>query len=297
MSASPATSAPLVSVVVSTYREVADGSQPDGADSTLARAVRSVMAQTYRHWELVVVSDHPPLPDRERIEGFVRGLGDSRVRHHDLPEHGGIQVLGSSAKRAGIERSSGPLIAFLEADNEWDPGHLERGAAAFQQDPALDLVYADTMVRLASSCPEAPLLTALAIVAPPARLLGPLVGATFRWNKPDWDPRSRQQLEQYNFIDASDAIFRRDSYLAAGPLPLSVDSDWLLWRRFLRAGRDRFRHVPHVGSYFATTTWQQHANYFALTLVQQFGIPFDMRAKQAELRQARDAVYSAKHQA
>jgi glycosyltransferase involved in cell wall biosynthesis len=296
MSASQAASAPLVTVVVSTYREVADGQEPDGRDSTLARAVRSVVAQTYPRWELVVVSDHPPAPDRERIECFLGGLGDPRVRHYDMPEHGGTRVLGSAAKRAGIERGSGPLIAFLEADNEWDQGHLARGVAAFQDDPTLDLAYADSVVRLAPASAAAPLLAALGSVAPPP-LLGPLAGAAFRWEKPDWDARSRQQLEQYNFIDASDAIFRRDSYLAAGPLPLRVDSDWLLWRRFLRAGRDRFRHIPHVGSYFATSSWQQHANYFALTLIQRFDIPFDMRAKQVELRQARAAVYDAKHRA
>ncbi len=273
----------LVSVVLSTYREVADGQHPDGADSPLAQAIRSVLTQSYPHLELVVVSDHPPAADRARIERLVARLRDVRVHYHDLPQHGGVALLGSGAKRAGIERSRGPLIAFLEADNVWDRGHLARAVVALAADARLDLVYADSIVRLAPSAP-----------APP--LFRPPLGRTFRWSKPDWNAQARAQLLQYNFIDASEAVFRRASYEAAGPVPLTIDCDWLLWRRFLQAGRDRFQRIPVVGSYYTTTSWEQHANYFALTLVQRFGLPFDMRAKQAEVHETRTAAYERKHQ-
>jgi glycosyltransferase involved in cell wall biosynthesis len=274
---------PSVAVVISTYREIADGRRADAEDSKLARAVRSVLAQTFTDWELVIVSDQPPAADLAALEGYVRRLGDPRVRHHTMDEHGGIQLLGSACKRAGIEHSRAPLIAFLEADNAWDAGFLGRGVRAFQQDPSLDLVYHDTLVRLEPSASD-PLPFAL------------WMSAEFVWHKPDWDRRSRRMLEHYNFVDASDAMFRRDTYQAAGPLPLRVDSDWLLWRRFLRGGRDRFRHIPAIGSYFATTSWRQHANYFGLTLIQRFDIPFDMRERQYALRQERDAAYGRKHQ-
>ena len=293
----PAGAAPLVTVVMSTYREIADGRRADGTDSSLARAVRSVLAQTYTNWELVVISDHPPEDALRRISAFLDSLREPRARHHDMQERGGLTMLGSVAKHAGVERSSGPLIAFLDADNAWHPDFLARGVAAFLSDPTLDLVYFDTMVRRARAVPAFPDIDALSRISLPHYLAGPLVGAAFRWRKPDWDAQGRRLFERYNFIDSGDALFRRDCYEAVGHIPFGVLNDWHLWLSFLGIGRDRFRHIPIVGQCFATATWGHHIRLYYLTLVHRFDIPFDLRAYERATRTAQHAVYERKHDA
>src|SRR5690606_29351956 len=73
------TGQPKVSVITSTYREVADGEMENGRDSMLARAVDSVRAQTLVDWELWVVADCPPPEDLHKIEQLLASYEDDRI--------------------------------------------------------------------------------------------------------------------------------------------------------------------------------------------------------------------------
>ena len=90
-----------------------------GRPELLLRAVRSVLAQTLREIEAVVVIDGQDLATERALEALARE--DGRVRVIALP----VSVGGSDARNRGVAEASGKWIAFLDDDDEWLPGKLE----------------------------------------------------------------------------------------------------------------------------------------------------------------------------
>ncbi len=84
-------------------------------------AVESVLAQTVQDWELVIVDDGSDDDLAERISPYL----SDRVSYHRMP-HSGV----SAARNYGLRHSSNPFIAYLDSDNAWRPGFLERMGAA-----------------------------------------------------------------------------------------------------------------------------------------------------------------------
>ena len=82
----------------------------------IKRALDSVLAQTYQNFELIVVNDGSTDESAEAVKMFT----DPRIRliHQ---ENGGE----CAARNRGIYESRADLIAFLDADDEWMPEHLE----------------------------------------------------------------------------------------------------------------------------------------------------------------------------
>lgn len=120
---SPPADEPLVSVVVPTYGRDRDH---------LRDAVESVVAQTHDRVELVVVDD-----SAEGVRGTVTDVaGDLRVTLCRDGDHDGA----GAARNTGIEAAAGPLIAFLDDDDAWDPGKLARQVAAMRADLGVGLV-------------------------------------------------------------------------------------------------------------------------------------------------------------
>jgi glycosyltransferase involved in cell wall biosynthesis len=98
-----------VSVIIPYYR----------ASQTIARAVKSALAQTVRPHEILIVDDGSPDNAARATEEF-----SSSVTLIRKPNGGA-----ASARNLGIERSKGEWIAFLDADDYWEPGKLERQLA------------------------------------------------------------------------------------------------------------------------------------------------------------------------
>ncbi len=97
---------PEVSIVLPTYNRL----------PLLRRAVASVIAQTFRDWELIVVDDGSTDATRDYLEA----IGDARVRPIWL-EHCGI----TSARNAGLRLARGEWVAFHDSDDLWLPEKLE----------------------------------------------------------------------------------------------------------------------------------------------------------------------------
>lgn len=99
---------PQVSVVLPTHNRA----------PLLARAIRSVLAQTYRQLELIVVDD----ASTDATPDVVRSFKDPRVRYLRLDRNRRV----AAARNAGIREAAGDIVAFLDDDDFWLIQKLER---------------------------------------------------------------------------------------------------------------------------------------------------------------------------
>ncbi|MBO0725797.1 MAG: glycosyltransferase family 2 protein, partial [Blastocatellia bacterium] len=95
---------PSVSVIMPTFNRA----------DTISRAIRSVQAQTFDDWELIVVDDGSTDNTVAMIEGC-----DARLKLIRQENQGT-----AGARNAGLRASAGRYIAFLDSDDEWLPHHL-----------------------------------------------------------------------------------------------------------------------------------------------------------------------------
>ncbi len=100
------------------------------------RAIDSVLAQTCRDFELIVVNDG----STDETAEVLAGLGD-RIRVVNKA-NGGL----SSARNAGIGAANGDYVAFLDADDWWLPRKLERQMEWLRAHP--DATFCSTAARI-----------------------------------------------------------------------------------------------------------------------------------------------------
>jgi glycosyltransferase involved in cell wall biosynthesis len=115
--------APRVSVVVPLYN----------CEKHIGEAIQGVLAQTYRHYDIIVIDDG----STDGSAAIVRSFGDA-VRYV-YQQNSGV----SAATNRGVALSKGELIAFLDNDDIWLPTKLERQVAFLDEHPAYGFVNCD----------------------------------------------------------------------------------------------------------------------------------------------------------
>jgi glycosyltransferase involved in cell wall biosynthesis len=108
-------------------------------EDTLGRAIQSVLDQSFRDFELIVVDDG----SKDKSAKVVKAFDDPRIRFIQLPENRG----GNVARNEGLRAAKAPLIAFLDSDDTYLPQKLERVAAMFAERPELELLV-DSFVKV-----------------------------------------------------------------------------------------------------------------------------------------------------
>jgi glycosyltransferase involved in cell wall biosynthesis len=100
----------------------------------LPAAIRSVLAQTYPHWELIVVDDNSPDDTAQVVAGFT----DPRIRY--VRNDPNLKL--PRALNAGFALARGDYLSWTSDDNLYAPGAIEAMVARLQRGDC-DLVYAD----------------------------------------------------------------------------------------------------------------------------------------------------------
>lgn len=118
---------PLVSIVVPTYNSA----------RYLGRMIDSVGDQTVEDWELIIVDGQSADGTRALIDDYRPRLLD-RLVFIEQPNQGC-----NAARNTGIDAAHGRFIAFLDSDDEFLPGKLERQLDLFERCPELGLAYSD----------------------------------------------------------------------------------------------------------------------------------------------------------
>lgn len=131
---------PTVSVVIPAYN----------ASGTIRRAVDSVLAQTRRDLEIIVVDDG----SGDNLQDVVSSM-TGPVELIRQPNSGA-----GAARNTGVRQARGEFIAFLDADDFWHPRKLELQLAAFRKRPETSLCWThlqrlpETQVRAGYQIPE-----------------------------------------------------------------------------------------------------------------------------------------------
>jgi glycosyltransferase involved in cell wall biosynthesis len=143
------TQTPLVSVVIAAYNEQA----------YIAEALHSVLAQTYRRTEVIVVddgsTDHTADITAEITAQIATGTapGPAAPSIHLIrrPHHGG-----GAARNAGLTQSTGQYWTIFDADDVMPPDRLTHQVAHLQQHPEHDIVLGLTEAFITPGQPKPP---------------------------------------------------------------------------------------------------------------------------------------------
>ena len=105
-------------------------------------AIRSVLAQTYENWELMLVDDG----STDGSTAIARSYAERYPEKIRYLEHAGHQNRGMSASRnLGVKHSQGEYIALLDADDVWEPNKLAEQVALLDAHPQAALLYGRTL--------------------------------------------------------------------------------------------------------------------------------------------------------
>lgn len=178
----------------------------------LPAAIKSVLDQTYKDFELIIVDDC----STDNTEEIIKTFTDERIRYFKMPQNTGSDT---RPKNKGILESKGKYICFVDDDTELFPYHLEVLHSTLSNNPELDVVYSDMLIRYANQ-PEKGLQPAIAL---------------------DFDA---QFLLKRNFIDMSEAMFKREMAFNVGGFDVTLPKfvDWNLWVRMAKWGA-KFKRI------------------------------------------------------
>jgi glycosyltransferase involved in cell wall biosynthesis len=118
----------LVSVIIPAYN----------AESTLRRALDSVLSQTYKNIEIIVVDDGSTDNTHEIIDAYDRQINSFTQLNNGA----------SSARNQGVRLAKGGIIAFLDSDDKWHPNKLKTQVEVLNKFP--EIGFCSTKLKFVS---------------------------------------------------------------------------------------------------------------------------------------------------
>lgn len=100
----------LVSVIMPTYN----------CAEFIAETINSIIAQTYKHWELIIVDDKSTDNTKEVVERYQKE--HENILYHCLENNSGAAV----ARTEAMKLANGQYMAFCDSDDIWYPEKLEK---------------------------------------------------------------------------------------------------------------------------------------------------------------------------
>lgn len=163
----------------------------------LKESIGSVLSQTHEVAEVIVVDDG----SQDNTADLVKSYPSDRVKYFWRP-NGGL----AAARNSGVQQTTSPWVAFLDADDRWEPNKIELQVKALQAQPQAALCY-----------------TGLLMAGPTGKSVVHAAVADRLW------PRLRYE----NPITPSTVLMRRDVLEQVGGFDerLRACEDWDLWVR------------------------------------------------------------------
>jgi GT2 family glycosyltransferase len=127
---------PRVSVLVAAYN----------AEATIEQALRSVVAQTFTDWEVIVGDDRSTDATADvagAIDPRIRVVRAERNRGHAAP-----------TRNMAARHATGDLLAFLDGDDRWEPAYLETLVRAKDSTPGAAVIACDALLADEDGVPD-----------------------------------------------------------------------------------------------------------------------------------------------
>jgi len=205
---------PLVSIIMATKDR----------EKIISNAINSILNQTYKNWELVIVND-----GGTNLENLISNYSDSRIKYINLDENKGK----SYANNIAIEKSNGKIIAYLDDDDRWHQNHLEITIRELLKHKSRNLVYTNYVkVNCTISDNKEQIPTKKEII--------------------ELKEDRANQVSYGNFIPNLNIVHNKSLFTKVGNFDEKLDyrEDWDMLRRFFTC--THFIHVPEVtGEYWS----------------------------------------------
>lgn len=190
----------LVSIIVPCYKQA----------HLLPETLDSVLKQTYRNWECVIVNDGSPDNTSEVANQYI--MKDKRFVLLEQKNQGLAM-----ARNNGIKKSQGQYILPLDSDDLIEPSYIEKAIDYFEKNPNTKLVYckADRFDQKREF-----------------------------WNLPDY----KYELEIWQNVIFCSAVYRRSDYdktIGYNPNMKGGFEDWDFWLSFLKK-EDVVFQIPEI---------------------------------------------------
>jgi glycosyltransferase involved in cell wall biosynthesis len=116
---------PLISVIIPAYN----------AQKTIRETIESVLNQTFKDFEIIVIDDG----SQDSTVEIVSAFSDPRLRLFSYPNAGV-----SATRNRGLAQANSEFISFLDADDLWTPDKLEAQLRALEANPQAAVAYSWT---------------------------------------------------------------------------------------------------------------------------------------------------------
>lgn len=209
----------LISIITPTYNR----------EAFLPAAIESVLAQSYKEFELIIVDDGSTDNSRELINAYADK--DPRVKY--LYQENQRQ---SVARNYALSIAKGDFICFLDSDNYWPHDKLEKSLKAFEQHPEADIVYGDCIT------------------------IDEQGNELHRNNMHRYSGNIAALLLKDNFVSMNTTMTRRKCFNEMGGMSgkRRVADDYDLWLKF--SARYRFQYIPEFLAYYRVMENQISSN-------------------------------------
>ena len=200
----------LVSIIMPSYNTA----------KYISDSIKSVLAQTYKNWELIIVDDCSTDNTDEIVGEF---LADERIRYLKNEKNSGAAV----SRNYALREARGKWIAFLDSDDLWLPEKLEK-QLAFMVENGYKFSYTDYMI-----CLNGQWL--------PYVYYGPNVV-------------NKRKMKDYCYFSTITVIYDREHVGLIQIEPVRKNNDYAMWLRIIektpcyRFGECLSYYIKHEGS-------------------------------------------------
>lgn len=179
-----------VSVIVPTYNTIA----------YLPDAIESILQQTFEDFEILLVNDG----STDSTAEWAKKITDPRVRYIEQNNQGL-----SAARNTGLDLAQGRYVAFLDADDVWEPTKLDKQVALLETNPDIGMVHSWVWFMDGEG------------------------RSTGRIWKTQAEGMALAHLLQRNDVAVLSALVRRECFARIGGFDIALRSleDWDLWLR------------------------------------------------------------------
>lgn len=183
----------LISIITPSYNSA----------TFISQTIESVLAQSYQHWEMIIVDDCSSDNSIDIIKNYTKK--NSAIKLITLNKNCGV----ANARNVGLENAKGDYIAFLDSDDLWDKNKLQE-QINFMKHNNISLSY-----------------TSYIKIDEEGEVIGKVI-------PPEWV--DYKKMLKSNYIACSSAMVKRDILYNQYFPPLKLRQDHAFWLSLLKKG-------------------------------------------------------------